>query len=340
MNILITSAGRRGYIVEYFKKALHGHGKVYVGNSTSLSSAFFYGDERIVTPLIYSDDYIPFLLDFCREKNIQMILSLFDIDLQILARNKAVFRENGVSVIVSDEDVINICNDKWKTYCFANNNNIFTPKTYLKLDDAEIAIGHGGVGFPLMVKPRWGMGSLAIYQVENAVELKVLYNKCISDIQKTYLKYESAVDLENCVIIQEKLQGEEYGIDIIHDLQGEFCNNIVRKKYAMRAGETDCAMVVRNTELDAFAHKLGTALGHIANLDVDVFVSNNKVYLLEMNARFGGGYPFSHLSGVDLPRAIVKWISGKRLEDELNVKTYGRLIQKDIQFVDLTDYQV
>lgn len=33
MNILLTSAGRRTYLVEYFKKALGGQGKVYASNS-------------------------------------------------------------------------------------------------------------------------------------------------------------------------------------------------------------------------------------------------------------------------------------------------------------------
>ena len=33
MNILLTSAGRRTYLVEYFKEALAGHGKVYASNS-------------------------------------------------------------------------------------------------------------------------------------------------------------------------------------------------------------------------------------------------------------------------------------------------------------------
>ncbi len=28
-----------------------------------------------------------------------------------------------------------------------------------------------------------------------------------------------------------------------------------------------------------------------------------------MNCRFGGGYPFSHLSGANLPGAIIKWLN-------------------------------
>ena len=61
MNILITSAGRRGYIIKYFKDALKGYGgKVYAGNSSHLSTAFEYADGSVITPLIYDKEYIFF----------------------------------------------------------------------------------------------------------------------------------------------------------------------------------------------------------------------------------------------------------------------------------------
>ena len=33
MNILLTSAGRRTYMVEYFKEVLNGNGEVHASNS-------------------------------------------------------------------------------------------------------------------------------------------------------------------------------------------------------------------------------------------------------------------------------------------------------------------
>lgn len=340
MNLLITSAGRRGYIIKYFRNALKEcGGKVYVGNSNSLSSAFEYADGTVITPLIYDKEYIPFLLDFCKKKQIEVIISLFDVDLLILAQNKEVFRENGINVIVSDEEVIRICNDKWATYKFCIKNDIQVPKTYQKISEVKQAITGGELAFPVIVKPRWGMGSIGIFQADNAEELVVFVNKCKAAIANSYLKYETAVDVENSVIIQEKLNGIEFGMDVINDLQGQFCSSVVRKKYAMRAGETDCAVVVRDERISLFAQKLGMLLGHIGNLDVDIFVQEEKVYLLEMNARFGGGYPFSHLAGVDLPAAMIKWLRKEKLTDELLVKQYDQVVQKDICFVNLTRFQ-
>ncbi len=337
MNLLITSAGRRGYIVEYFKKVIGSEGKIFVGNSSALSAAFSYADECIVTPLIYDDAYIPFLVHFCQVNKVDFLLSLFDVDLWMLAQHIRKFEEVGTKVIVSSPQVVERCNDKWKTYLFCQENQISTAETYINMEDAILAIKSGKLTFPLMVKPRWGMGSMSVFEADHVKELEILYEKCKRDIGNSYLKYEAAFDWERCVVIQQKLSGFEYGIDIINDLNGNYCSNVVRKKYAMRSGETDCAVVVQNENISNFAERLGKSSGHIANLDVDVFVDRDQIYLLEMNARFGGGYPFSHIAGVDLPMAIVKWIKREPVTNELVVKEYNKVIQKDICFVDLTN---
>ena len=60
--------------------------------------------------------------------------------------------------------------------------------------------------------------------------------------------------------------------------------------------------------------QLGKFTKHIANMDCDVFLVDGVPYILEMNARFGGGYPFSHIGGCNLPKAIVDWVKGKNVD--------------------------
>ncbi len=335
MNILLTSVGRRGYLVAYFKEVLEKKGKVYVANSSVNSPAFQYADEYVITPLIYDKNYIDFLKKYCLEKNITVIISLFDIDLFVLAKHKQEFEELGIKVIVSDERVIEICNDKWKTFLFLKENNFNVPKTYIDLGEVKKEIEKGNMSFPLMLKPRWGMGSIAIYEAENLEELEIFYKKIEREIQKTYLKFESKQTLGNNVIIQEKLKGQEFGLDVINDLQGNYVTTLVKKKIAMRSGETDCAETIDSKELREYGEKISTTLKHIANLDVDLFLVKDKPYILEMNARFGGGYPFSHLAGANLPKVIIKWLSNEKITEEDLIIKFGVLGQKDIKIVKL-----
>ena len=330
MNILLTSAGRRSYLVKYFRRALNGNGQVHVCNSTALSTAFEAADAAVVSPMIYSDAYIPFLLDYCRQYRIDAVIPLFDPDLPVLSTHREDFGRIGATVIVSRPEAIAVCNDKWSTYEFLHANGIDTPRSYLCPDDALSDIGRGALSFPLMVKPRWGMGSIAVYEVENEEELRVIYQKVRREVFRTYLQYESAADEARCVLIQEKIAGEEYGLDVVNDLNGCYCATWCKRKWGMRSGETDCAITVDAPDLRHLGKRLSELLRHVANLDCDVMMKDGRAWVLEMNARFGGGYPFSHVAGANLPAAILQWLQGQKADEELMHIRYGVAAQKDI----------
>lgn len=330
LNILFTSAGRRSYLVSYFKDELMSAGKVFAANSSKISTALQIADNYVITPLIYDDNYIPFLLEYCQKNKIDAIIPLFDVDLYILACNQEKFKSIGTTVVVSDKSVIEVCNDKWKTFSFLQENGFLVPKTYICLDDVLKAIDNKIIEYPIIIKPRWGMGSISVFTAENEEELRVLCKKVKREISNTYLKYESMQSIEQAVLFQEKLNGQEYGLDIINDLRGEYQSTVVKKKIAMRSGETDCAQTRYHKEMHKLSEKLSGCLGHIANLDVDVFEDEDKLYVLEMNARFGGGYPFSHMAGVNLPKAIIAWLKSEKPENSCFTPRYNLFMQKDI----------
>lgn len=330
MNILLTSAGRRTYLVNYFKEALSGKGLVYASNSI-LTYTLQQADGYVLTPQIYDDNYIDFLLEFCKNKSIAVIISLFDIDLPVLAKNKRRFEDNGIRVVVSDENVTDICNDKWKTYKFLKSIGLNQAKTYISLNEVFSDLDSKDISFPLILKPRWGMGSIGIYQAENIEELHILYEKIKRTIFNSYLKYESQIDESSCILIQEKIIGQEFGLEILNNLESEYVTTIAKKKIAMRAGETDIAEIVDNSTFENISKKISQNLKHIANLDVDCFVtSDNEVFVLEMNCRFGGQYPFSHLAGVNFPKQIIKWLSGKKTENDLVTPIIGTVACKEL----------
>ena len=336
LNILLTSVGRRGYLVNYFKEQIGNEGKIFVANSSDISPAFIYADECIVTPMIYDENYIEFLVEYCLENRIKAIISLFDIDLPILSKNKKIFEEYGITIIVSASDVVNICNDKYKTYLFLKENDFHVKNTFVTIKEALIALEKNIIKFPLIIKPRWGMGSISVLEACNKEELNVLYNKTLNNIKNTYLRYESKENMNEAILIQEKINGQEYGLDVINDLDGNYKNTIVKKKIAMRSGETDCAVVIENEELQKIGEELSSKIHHIGNMDVDLFLENDKSYILEMNARFGGGYPFSHVSGVNLPGAIIKWLKNETVPESYFISNEKNCyIHKDINIIKL-----
>ncbi len=338
MNILITSVGRRRYMIDFLRDALNGAGEVHVSNS-QYTYVFEYADKSVITPLCFDEEYIPFLKEYCEKNDIKLIISLFDVDLPVLSANKAVFEDIGIRVVVSDPDVISVCNDKWETYKFLSENNFYTPKTYINLEEALDELSNNVISYPVVVKPRWGMGSIGVFTADNEEELRVFYKKAKKAMINSYLKYESKADFEHSIIIQERLLGQEYGMDVINDLEGNYVSSVIRRKIAMRAGETDIAEIENNSIIMTESTRLGKILKHIGNLDCDVFLVDNVPYILEMNARFGGGYPFGHMAGVNLPLAILKWVKGEEVDKEqLLTATPGTKAYKDIALKIISDF--
>ena len=328
MNILFTCAGRRTYLLKYFKENLSEGDKVVATDMQLSAPALQVADVKLQVPAVYDPEYVNITLDICREQKIDALLSLNDLELPILAENKTRFEELGVKVIVSSPEVIDIAFDKYKTAQWVESLGLVSPKTYVRLDDVKKALVAGEIEFPLFMKPRWGSGSIGLESIADMEELDIYYNLLMKKIKKTILATASVGD--EYIMIQEKLTGSEFGLDIMNDLNGKNVAVSVKQKLAMRAGETDKAVTVDFPEVREMGRKIGMALGHIGNLDVDIMQRSDGAYcVLELNPRFGGGFPFSYEAGVNMPKAIIQWVKGEEVDPAILQPEYGRMFSKN-----------
>lgn len=328
MNILFTCAGRRTYLLKYFKENLSEGDKVVATDMQLSAPALQVSDVKLQVPAVYDPEYVNITLNICKEHQIDALLSLNDLELPILAENRVRFEEFGVKVIVSNPQVIDIAFDKYKTAQWVESLGLVAPKTYVRLDDAKKALAAGDIEFPLFMKPRWGSGSIGLESIADMEELDIYYNLLMKKIKKTILATASVGD--EYIMIQEKLTGAEFGLDIMNDLNGKHVAVSVKQKLAMRAGETDKAVTVDLPEVREMGRKIGEALGHIGNLDVDIMQRADGAYcVLELNPRFGGGFPFSYEAGVNMPKAIIQWIKGEDVDLAMLQPEYGRMFSKN-----------
>ena len=326
LNILFTCAGRRTYLLKYFKEQLCDSGLIVATDMQLTAPALTAADIKEQVPAVYADNYIDRTLDICRCHGIKALICLNDLELPILAANRQRFEEIGVKLIVSAPEVIDICFDKYRTAKYVESLGLGTPTTFVSLDEAKAALREGILTFPLVLKPRWGSGSIGIEFVNSLEELDEVYAMLLKKVKKTILATASKGD--EYILIQQKIDGQEYGMDVMNDLEGNHRAVSVKKKLAMRAGETDKAQTVDNAEIRAFGQTLGKNLHHIGNLDVDVFEKDGKYYILELNPRFGGGFPFSYEAGVNFPGAIIEWLKGNEIDVTMLQPRYGETYAK------------
>lgn len=326
MNILFTCAGRRTYLLKYFKEQLTDNDQIVATDMQLSAPALSVADHAIQVPAVYAADYLDITLDICKRYDIQILISLNDLELPILAQNKARFEAIGVTPVVSSQDVIDICFDKFKTAQYIQSLGLETPQTYINYTEALEAIHAGKLQFPIVLKPRWGSGSIGIEFVDDLEELEIVYHLLRKKIKKSILGKASVGD--EYILIQEKIDGPEYGLDIMNDLAGHHVAVSVKHKLAMRSGETDKATTVDNPDIRHIGTILGQNLKHIGNLDCDILEKDGHYYVLELNPRFGGGYPFSHEAGVNLPKAIIEWSKGHSVAAETLTPTYDKTFAK------------
>jgi len=328
LHILLTCAGRRNYLINYFRDALKGRGKVFAIDMSDTAPAMVDADVAITVPSVYDINYIPSLIEIIQIHKINAIISLNDLELPILSRHLKYLQSTGVKVLVSSESVIDIAFDKIKTFNFIKSIGLKTPLTFTSLKEANDALKTNKITYPVVVKPRWGSASIGIDFPETYEELNLSFKLQHIKLKKSILNIVSQQDANNAILIQENMNGQEYGLDIVNDFEGNYFGTFVRKKINMRSGETDKAISVIDDRFNKIGEIISSNLKHIGILDCDIFVSNNEFYILELNPRFGGGYPFSHEAGINIAAIYIDWLFGEKDIKQHNKYKSGMLFSK------------
>src|SRR5690606_26656016 len=163
-------------------------------------------------------------------QDIDGVISLNDLELPILSKHHRELESMGAKVIVADEEAIAIAFDKWKTVQFLEAIGLKSPKTFVDLQEAQSAIKEGELSFPLVIKPRWGSASIGIDFPEDMEELNLAYRLQSIRLRRTILAEASKEDIDHAILIQEKIPGKEYGMDVLNDFEGNHVGTFVREK--------------------------------------------------------------------------------------------------------------
>lgn len=294
MNILILSCGTRNKVVQYFKNALKGNGRVVCTDCSNLASALYEADQYYVVPQMVESGYLDVIYDICRKESISGILSLIDPELSLLAKHENIFKSYGVTVIGSSYELCEMSLDKYRMFKWLEKHGFKCARSYVDKQQFYEEAEAGSITYPVFVKPVKGSASISISKVYDRETIDVLYAH------------------ENGLMIQELLNGQEIGADVYIDIiSGEIVSIFTKKKIKMRAGETDKAVSFKDKKLFILIEKFVKQAGYRGEIDIDIFDINGEYYISEVNPRFGGGYPHAYECGVDHMSLIIENLKGK-----------------------------
>jgi carbamoyl-phosphate synthase large subunit len=289
--VLLTGVGKRYDIVSAFAE----HAFVIAADPSPLAPAQYAGDVRVAPPRIDDPGYVPFLEELVAEHDVKAVLPLTDLDLEVLARS-------GLPAFVPAPEVCRATYDKYEAHTLLLSHGLPSPPTVLPGEEPE--------SYPVMVKPRNGSGGRAIHPAADRAQMEF------------FVDY-----VDEPVMVQRLMGGDEFSIDILGGLDGHCLNAIPRTMIESRGGESIKGTVIDDHELVDLGRRVAEALAVRGPCTVQAFRDPEiGLGITDVNTRFGGAFPapmYAALPGRTYPELIVRMARGERVEPHVGAFRAG-----------------
>lgn len=284
-NVLLLSAGRRVELLLAIKSEIKERGlnsRVLTTDlNPKISAACHVADQAFAISRVTEDGYMDQLLELCEEQEVGLVIPTIDTELLGLSLARSRFAEKGIQLVVSDEGLITKCRDKRQTAQFFASLGIDTPKL---LDRSQLT-------FPCFAKPYDGSRSIGAAKLSQPTELTETMR---IDSKLMFMEY-----------IDRSF--DEYTVDAYFDRQGHLKCLVPRHRLEVRDGEISKGVTRKNHVYYYLRERLKKIQGARGCLTVQLFVKpdGQRYAALEINPRFGGGYPLSYAAGAKYPGWLI-----------------------------------
>ncbi|MEX2186826.1 MAG: ATP-grasp domain-containing protein [Pirellulales bacterium] len=293
-NILMSSAGHRVERVKILRATLAAlglDGRIVATDISRLSAAMQAADVGEIAPRCTSPQFTAALLDVCRRHRVRLVVPGIDTELAVLAAAREQFAAEGITVLISSPETIAIGADKHQTHRWLVERGFPTVR---QATAGEVCDNASAWPFPLIAKPVGGSASQGVAVVSSVDELR---------------SHTRGGDF----VVQSIARGAEYTVDVLVDRAGKCVCAIPRRRIEVRAGEVFKGATHRRHELIDVASRIAEALpGAYGPLNVQMFFdeAEGAIRVIEINPRFGGGFPLSWEAGGKFPQWIIEEMLG------------------------------
>jgi carbamoyl-phosphate synthase large subunit len=287
--VLLTGVGKRYTLVSVFSQ----HALTIAADPNPLAPARYAAHERRAVPRFDDPAYVPALQELCDEFRVGAVVPLTDLDLEILGHAR---QDGALPAFVPDGEVARATFDKYETHLLLARLGLPSPPTVLP--------GEPVASYPVMIKPRWGSGARSIFLAHDEREAEFL-----------------AAYIREPAMVQRAMQGPEFSMDCLSDLDGRCLNVIPRTMLESRGGESIKGTVIADEELMDLGRRVVEALGCRGPCTVQAFRDEEVgLGITDVNTRFGGACPahlYAALPGRTYPELIVRMARGERVEPHI-----------------------
>ena len=295
-KVLLTSSSNKVPLINSLKKSareVSKNIKIIAGDIDSNVVSKYAADDFWQMPELTSAT-LEEILEKCIELNIGLVIPSRDGELRFWAQNKKSFEDQGISILVSELDAVELCLDKLEFYKFLMSNGVECAETFTELPDIV-----GDTKF--VVKERYGSGSR-----------KMALNLRRDEVE------DFAALLEH-PIVQQMIVGREISADIW--IIPDFYESVVlRSRDLVRNGESLITTVYRDSDIELRMLNIAKKLGINGAAVIQAIIGENgKIHIIECNARIGGASTASIAAGSGAFISMLEYYILKNTESKLNL---------------------
>ena len=306
-RVLVTAAG--SIVAQGIIKSLKLANRytIIAADMSPLAAGLYRCDTGILVPAVSSPDYIESIIRACNDNDVQAVFCGSDDELLALAGAKDVIESRtGAKLLTGSLKSLAVARDKWATYEFCMANGLACAPSSLPEGRDKFA---REFGFPLVVKPREGYGSLHFYIANNKEEIE----SAISAIEKAGWR----------PLVQKYLAGDEFTTGVTIDRSCRYAMSSISIRKTIKHGQTYKAFIDDYRAVRRSAEDVALKLGAAGPINVQARLEGDSPVAFEINPRFSATCPMRAAAGVNEPDVVFR---NTVLGEEVKIDGYERLV--------------
>lgn len=298
VRVLLTDgSGRQTMTIMRALKDIGCHVTVLCGSKRSICAVSRFPDKKIIDQRCECGhkEYVPFLLSLVSTGEYDVILPVGELATNKITENEDEFRKY-VRLACAPRSAYQNAFNKQKTYETALGLGI--PCAYTRMDDQSVDDFLKTAHFPVIVKPRQGMGSMGFRKFNNEEEFRTALNNRIFD-PDTFIVQE--------FVEFEKRRGTYIMMDQHSEVKSSLASEVIRW-YPIDAGTSTLSMSIDDRDIIGYAGKLLKELGWqgYANVGFMIEKNTNKPKLLEINGRIPAPIKLTWICGINVAKQLIE----------------------------------
>lgn len=278
--------------------------------------------------------YVDSLLDICKKENVDVFFPQISMELPVVLARIDEFKALNVNVAITDDETLNIANNKYRLYEFMREHNIETPR-YFKVESSSVLSEKiGELGYPerpVVLKMTENSGSRGVRVVMPCLSKGDFFMHGKPSSLNVSLS-EMCDIIDDCqptpeLIAMEYFPGVEYTVDLLAE-KGKTLYIAGRRNLTSNMSIAQTSVVERNDYAYQLCQEIVEKLKLDGNIGFDFMMDeNDKPWLTDLNPRVTATVILYAGAGLNLPYLRVKHLLGEDLPS-VDVEYGTRLVRK------------